>query len=123
MDPFYRPRYKIIGGPGCGKTTEVLNILGRQFKGGLKPNQMLMIGFAKATVTTLQERAQKKFSWSDAQAGSIKTIHKYGRDIACQGKDVFNQKAKREFIKKFFKILNLVINLYRRDNYGNHINW
>ena len=52
MDPFYRKRYKIVGGPGCGKTTEVINILGRQFKAGLQPSQMLMIGFAKATVTT-----------------------------------------------------------------------
>ena len=101
MDPFYRKRYKIVGGPGCGKTTEVINILGRQFKAGLQPSQMLMIGFAKATVTTLQERAKSKFPWfTDDQVKSIKTIHKYGRDIACQGKDVFNQKAKREFIKK-----------------------
>ena len=100
MDPFYRKRYKIVGGPGCGKTTEVINILGRQFKAGLQPSQMLMIGFAKATVTTLQERAKNKLGFTDDQVKSIKTIHKYGRDIACQGKDVFNQKAKREFIKK-----------------------
>ena len=101
MDPFYRKRYKIVGGPGCGKTTEVINILAKEFKAGLQPSQMLMIGFAKATVATLQERAKSKFSWfTDDQVKSIKTIHKYGRDIACQGKDVFNRQAKREFIKK-----------------------
>ncbi len=24
--------YKILGGPGCGKTTEILNILGQKFR-------------------------------------------------------------------------------------------
>ena len=101
MDPFYRKRYKLIGGPGCGKTTEAINILARQFKGGLQPSQMLMIGFARATVTTLQEKTKAKFEWfSKDQLKSIKTIHKYGRDIACSGKEVFNSKAKREFVKK-----------------------
>ena len=101
MDQFYRKRYKLIGGPGCGKTTEVINILAKQFKAGLQPSQILMIGFAKATVLTLQERAKAKFKWfSEDQLESIKTIHRYGKDIACPGKEVFNSKAKRDFIKK-----------------------
>ena len=29
--------YKILGGPGCGKTTEILNILGRKFREKLHP--------------------------------------------------------------------------------------
>ena len=31
--------YKILGGPGCGKTTEILNILGQKFREKLHPNQ------------------------------------------------------------------------------------
>ena len=101
MDPFYRKRYKLIGGPGCGKTTEVINILAAQFKAGLQPSQILLIGFARATVTTLQERTKAKFKWfSEDQLESIKTIHRYGKDIACSGKEVFNSKATREFVKK-----------------------
>ena len=35
LDKFYRRRYKILGGPGCGKTTEILNIINNYFKGGI----------------------------------------------------------------------------------------
>ena len=37
--------FKVLGGPGCGKTTEILNRLGRKFREGLNPSQVLMIGF------------------------------------------------------------------------------
>jgi superfamily I DNA/RNA helicase len=100
MDQFYRKRYKLIGGPGCGKTTEVVNILAKYFKAGLQPSQILMIGFANATVTTLKERTATKFGFGEKQLNSIQTLHKYGKDIACKEKEVFNLKAKREFIKK-----------------------
>jgi len=100
MDPFYRKRYKIVGGPGCGKTTEVIDILAAQFKAGLQPSQILMVGFANATVATLQERTKAKFNLTDDQIKSITTLHKYGKAIACKGLEVFNSKAKREFVKK-----------------------
>ena len=84
MDPFYRKRYKIVGGPGCGKTTEVINILATQFKAGLQPSQILMVGFANATVATLQERTKAKFNLTDDQIKSITTLHKYGKTVACK---------------------------------------
>ena len=34
IDRFYRKRYKILGGPGCGKTTEILKMLKKYFEGG-----------------------------------------------------------------------------------------
>ncbi len=57
LDKFYRNRYKILGGPGCGKTTKLLEILSQYIKGGLQIDQALLIGFARATVQTLQKRA------------------------------------------------------------------
>ena len=59
IDKFYKKRYKILGGPGCGKTTEILKMLKRNFEDGMHFDQVLMIGFAKATVENLQERAVK----------------------------------------------------------------
>ena len=35
LDRFYRKRYKILGGPGCGKTTKILEILADYIKGGI----------------------------------------------------------------------------------------
>ena len=100
MDKFYRKRYKILGGPGCGKTTRVMRTLGNYFKQGLLPSQVLMIGFAKATVETLKERAMKELNFSSKQTESIITIHKYCRDKLGQQYDVFNSAAKTSFLKK-----------------------
>ena len=58
MDKFYKPRIKIIGGPGCGKTTELLKVLKTQFNGGLKHDQVAMVAFARATVFHLRERCK-----------------------------------------------------------------
>jgi len=99
MDKFYKQRYKILGGPGCGKTTEIMKILGNYFKAGLQPSQVLMIGFARATKDRLQEKFIKDLKFTEKQAESIKTIHKYCFDLL-PGKDVFNSRAKREFKKK-----------------------
>ena len=60
LDRFYRRRYKILGGPGCGKTTKILEILANYIKGGLQLDQVLLIGFAKATVQELQNRVISK---------------------------------------------------------------
>jgi superfamily I DNA/RNA helicase len=95
----YKKRYKILGGPGCGKTTEILNIIGSYFKGGMLPEQLLMIGFAKATVTNLRERCISELNFSEKQAESIKTIHKYCKD-KLPGYDVFSSQAKSEFKNK-----------------------
>ena len=99
LDRFYRQRYKILGGPGCGKTTKILNILREYFGKGLLPQDVLMIGFANATVTNLRLRAQEELNFSEKQAESIKTIHKYCKD-SIDHYEVFNQRVKKEFLKK-----------------------
>jgi superfamily I DNA/RNA helicase len=99
LDRFYRQRYKILGGPGCGKTTKILNILREYFSKGLLPQDVLMIGFANATVTNLRLRAQKELNFSEKQAESIKTIHKYCKD-SIDHYEIFNQRVKKEFLKK-----------------------
>ena len=99
LDRFYRQRYKILGGPGCGKTTKILTTLREYFNKGLQPKDVLMIGFANATVTNLRVRARKEMNYSENQAKSIKTIHKYCKD-SIDHYDVFNQRVKKEFLKK-----------------------
>ena len=100
IDKFYRENYKILGGPGCGKTTKLLEILSNYFKGGLQPDQTLMIGFARATVENLRDRAVEKKLLTEKQAESIKTIHKFCLDSI--GKhNILNSSAKTEFKKKF----------------------
>ena len=91
--------FKVLGGPGCGKTTEILNRLGRKFREGLNPSQVLMIGFAKATVENLRERAIEELKFTESQAESIQTIHKYCLD-RLPIKNVFTSEYKRDFKNK-----------------------
>ena len=96
----YQQRYKILGGPGCGKTTKILKILSDYLANGLEPEQALLIGFAKATVKTLQDRVLKDKLLTEKQAESITTIHKFCKD-RIGGGDVFNTSAKKSFKKKY----------------------
>ena len=99
LDKFYRNRYKILGGPGCGKTTKLLEILSDNIKGGLQIDQALLIGFARATVQTLQKRAVEEKKLTEKQAESITTIHKFCLDKIGRP-DVLNSSAKTSFRKK-----------------------
>ena len=105
IDKFYKKRYKILVGPGCGKTTEILKMLKRNFEAGLHFDQALMIGFAKATVENLKDRAQNdktlSLFFTEKQADSIKTIHKFCKDHL-KGYEIFNESAKTMF-KKLIK--------------------
>jgi len=99
LDKFYRRRYKILGGPGCGKTTKILEILADYIKGGINLDQVLLIGFAKATAQELQARVVEKGLLTEKQAESIKTIHKFCLDHI--GKhDILNSSVKKDFKKR-----------------------
>ena len=101
MDKFYRKRIKIIGGPGCGKTTKLLEILKNQFNGGLKHDQVAMVAFARTTVFHLQDRCKEdpELNFSEEQQKTIKTIHSYCMD-KLKDCEVFAANHKREFKKK-----------------------
>ena len=58
-----------------------------------------MIGFAKATVENLQERCIDELKFSEEQAESIQTIHKYCLDHLTI-KNVFTKEFKRDFKSK-----------------------
>ena len=99
MDKFYRKRIKIIGGPGCGKTTKLLEILKNQFNGGLKHDQVAMVAFARTTVFHLRDRCKDELNFSEDRQETIKTIHSYCMD-KLKDCEVFAANHKREFKKK-----------------------
>ena len=99
LDRFYRKRYKILGGPGCGKTTKILDILADYIKAGVNLDEVLLIGFAKATAEELRARVIKNSLLTEKQAESIKTIHKFCFDHI--GKhDILNSSVKKDFKKR-----------------------
>jgi len=66
---------KIWGPPGTGKTTELLGILKEKLDYGYSKADVCLVGYAKATATTLQIRCRDEFNFKEEELESIRTIH------------------------------------------------
>tara|TARA_R110000744_G_scaffold155563_2_gene270903 strand:+ start:342 stop:1817 length:1476 start_codon:yes stop_codon:yes gene_type:complete len=70
-------RTLILGGPGCGKTTALLNIVDALFKQGVEPNRLAYLAFTKKAAVEAQARAQEKFHYSSDELVYFRTIHSF----------------------------------------------
>ena len=66
---------KIFGPPGTGKTTELLRILKGKLDYGYSKADVCLVGYARATATTLQLRCKNEFNFEEEELDSIRTIH------------------------------------------------
>ena len=66
---------KIFGPPGTGKTTRLLEILREKLDYGYSKDQICLVGYARATATTLQDRCKNEFNFKKEELDSIRTIH------------------------------------------------
>ena len=66
---------KIFGPPGTGKTTQLLKIMKEKLDYGYSKDQICLVGYARATAITLQDRCQKEFNFNEDELDSIRTIH------------------------------------------------
>ena len=66
---------KIFGPPGTGKTTELLRILKGKLDYGYSKADVCLVGYARATATTLQLRCKNEFKFEEEELDSIRTIH------------------------------------------------
>ena len=71
---------KIFGPPGTGKTTELLRILKEKLDYGYSKADVCLVGYARATATTLQIRCRKEFGFEEDDLGSIRTLHALCKD-------------------------------------------
>jgi superfamily I DNA/RNA helicase len=51
----------VLGGPGCGKTTRLLEIVEGEMAAGVPPSAIAFVTFTKAAATEAKERAAEKF--------------------------------------------------------------
>lgn len=65
----------ILGPPGTGKTTRLLNLVDDYMKKGYKANDIGFISFTKKSVTEAKTRAATKFNVSDRYFTYFRTIH------------------------------------------------
>ena len=65
---------KIWGPPGTGKTTRLLKILKEKLDYGYSKADVCLVGYARATATTLQIRCRDEFNFKEEELDSIRTI-------------------------------------------------
>jgi len=65
----------VIGPPGTGKTTELLNILDKEFEAGVPPDRICFTSFTKKAETEAQDRACERFSFEKADLPWFRTLH------------------------------------------------
>ena len=95
----------ILGSPGTGKTTTLLNKLETEIKSGIKPNSIGFVSFTKRAIREARERTIDKFDIKDEKdLDYFRTLHSLCfRTLGLNGKQVF----KGTHITEFKKLLRL----------------
>lgn len=65
----------VLGGPGCGKTTRLLEIAHEHYQRGYKPNELAFVSFTRAAASEAKNRAREGFMFNDDDLRYYSTIH------------------------------------------------
>lgn len=67
----------ILGGPGCGKTTALLNIVDEAFSKGVAPDKVAFVAFTRKAAQEARERMVEKFGIEVDAIPYFKTLHSF----------------------------------------------
>lgn len=65
----------ILGPPGSGKTTTILNNIDELFKQGASPDRVALVSFTKKAINEAVERVANRFNIKSRQLPMFKTVH------------------------------------------------
>lgn len=65
----------ILGGPGSGKTTRLLEVMERELENGCGPKEIAFVSFTVKATTEARQRAAKKFGVKEDEFDFMRTIH------------------------------------------------
>lgn len=82
----------ILGGPGAGKTTRLLNIMEVALESGVPPQEIAFCSFTRAAVQEARNRAMQRFGLSDKELPYFRTLHSLAfREQGLTRKDVLGE--------------------------------
>lgn len=67
----------ILGAPGCGKTTRLLQIVEEKLAAGVKPGRIAYMSFTTKAVNEAVGRAEKKFGYNKQTLPYFRTVHSF----------------------------------------------
>lgn len=67
----------ILGGPGCGKTTKLLELVKFHLDSGIKPNQIGYVAFTRKAAGEARFRAGNQFGLSEKELPYFRTLHSF----------------------------------------------
>ena len=67
----------ILGGPGCGKTTALLDIVEKALDNGVSADRIAFVAFTRKAAQEARERMSAKFGLSDDDIQHFRTLHSF----------------------------------------------
>ena len=84
-------RSLILGGPGSGKTTYLVNLIEQYLEKGVAPQDIAFVSFTKKAISEAVNRCCNKFNLKEKDFAYFRTIHSLAyRQIGMQQRQVFN---------------------------------
>lgn len=89
----------VLGGPGCGKTTRLLNIVAEEMSRGVYPNHIAFVTFTKSAAETAKARAAAQFSLNpETDLPWFRTIHSLAyAKLGIHREEVMDRRDWKEF--------------------------
>ena len=113
----------ILGPPGTGKTTSLLNIVEEALSRGIPPERIAYLAFTRKAAYEAQERAMAQFGFEEGRFPYFRTLHSLAfRELGMQRDEVMTDSHYRKFGKamgiEFRGIYDENIGLHTGDGLG-----